>query len=90
MRRRDFACVAGNPERLDFAKPESIAITAEQVAAVMQSLDQLDDLSRLSIILYYLEDLTMFEISRSLGLNEGTVTRLVRNALTNLHGKILT
>ena len=89
MHRRDLVCMTAEPEPLDLADPLSIAITAEQVEALKQALDQLDDVPRIIIILYFLEDMTHDEIGHTLGLNGFRAYLIMSDALTHLRGSLL-
>jgi len=76
--------MTAEPEPLDLADPQSIAITAEQLEALKQALDQLDDVPRIVIILYFLEGLTHDQIRDTLGLDSISVCLIMRDALTSL------
>jgi RNA polymerase sigma-70 factor (ECF subfamily) len=83
--------------RLETAKqvsPEDMVIQTEKEAKLWSALNQLDERHRMVVVLRYLHELPISEISEILSLPEGTVhSRLfsarekLREALKELHGE---
>ena len=74
--------------------PEEAVIHNEKEAAIWSELKRLDERHRIVVILRYLQDLSITEISEILDVNEGTIhSRLhtarerLRTALRSLHGE---
>jgi RNA polymerase sigma-70 factor, ECF subfamily len=83
--------------RLEIEKqpsPEDTAIQNEKEATLWQSLNRLDERHRIVVILRYIHELSIAEISDILAFNEGTIhSRLhtarekLRDALKHLYGE---
>jgi len=76
------------------SSPEEAVIHNEKEAAIWSELNRLDERHRMVVILRYLQDLSITEISDILDVNEGTIhSRLhtarerLRAALRPLHGE---
>jgi RNA polymerase sigma-70 factor, ECF subfamily len=67
------------PSRDASSHPEASAIAGEQIAEVRKALAELPEPYQQTAVFYYLADLSISEISKTIGLSEGTVkSRLFR------------
>lgn len=60
----------------------------ERRTAVLHAVDKLDDIYRLPILLYYMEELTIKEIAAAMHLTQGTVKRRLYTARHKLSGEL--
>ncbi len=60
--------------------PDALLETAERKKLLVEAITQLPESERLSITLYYMEDLRLKEIGRVLNLSESRVSRLLKSA----------
>jgi RNA polymerase sigma-70 factor, ECF subfamily len=74
--------------------PEEVIVQSEKEAVLWQALNQLDERHRIVVVLRYLHELPISEISEILSVHEGTIhSRLhsarekLRDALRHLHGE---
>jgi RNA polymerase sigma factor for flagellar operon FliA len=61
-------------------RPDLLLEHAERKRLVTEAITQLPESERLSIILYYMEELRLKEIGRVLNLSESRVSRLLKSA----------
>jgi len=65
-------------------QPDAAAERAEEARVLAQAITQLPERERLTVTLYYSEDLRLKEIGAVLGLSESWVSRIVNTALFHL------